>query len=168
MPVFSRRKLVLGIAVSLNAGLLISCQSPLTSPNDTADLLEISDVGMLADVAFIVFPHKSLDDEIYQKIALAVLNLNNPAVNKGLNELKVSANRGNWMALNSDAKTALLESMQSTEFFTVVRVTAINVLYGDPAFFDLVGYGGSAIEQGGYLNRGFDDIDWLPAQGASL
>jgi hypothetical protein len=29
--------------------------------------------------------------------------------------------------------------------------------------FDLVGYGGSAIEQGGYINRGFDDIDWLEA-----
>jgi hypothetical protein len=28
----------------------------------------------------------------------------------------------------------------------------------------MVGYGGSAIEQGGYINRGFDEIDWLPPQ----
>ncbi len=34
-------------------------------------------------------------------------------------------------------------------------------LYDNKAVWPLFGYEGSSWEKGGYLNRGFNDIDWL-------
>ena len=34
-------------------------------------------------------------------------------------------------------------------------------LYDNKTLFPLFGYEGSSWEKGGYVNRGFDDIDWL-------
>jgi hypothetical protein len=34
-------------------------------------------------------------------------------------------------------------------------------LYNQPAVWSLLGYEGSSYEKGGYLNRGFDDVNWL-------
>jgi hypothetical protein len=55
-----------------------------------------------------------------------------------------------------------LASLEGTPFFAALRAGTVEVLYRSPEVFALVGYGGSAIEYGGYLNRGFDEIDWLP------
>ena len=35
-------------------------------------------------------------------------------------------------------------------------------LYDDHEVWDLLGYEGSSFDKGGYLHRGFDDLDWLP------
>jgi hypothetical protein len=35
-------------------------------------------------------------------------------------------------------------------------------LYALPAVWQAIGYPGSSLEFGGYRNRGYDDIDWLP------
>ena len=66
------------------------------------------------------------------------------------------------MDVPESQRIAVLISLESSPFFTVARATTIAVLFRDKAVFDLVGYGGSAIEQGGYINRGFDQITWLP------
>jgi hypothetical protein len=34
-------------------------------------------------------------------------------------------------------------------------------MYVQPEVWALLGYRGNALAQGGYLNRGFNDIDWL-------
>ena len=41
----------------------------------------------------------------------------------------------------------------------------MTTLYNDPQVWEKLGYEGPSAEQGGYLSRGFDDIDWLPKQG---
>jgi len=35
-------------------------------------------------------------------------------------------------------------------------------LYDDREVWNLLGYEGPSYDKGGYLNRGFDDLDWLP------
>jgi hypothetical protein len=35
-------------------------------------------------------------------------------------------------------------------------------LYDDAEVWDLLGYEGASFDKGGYLHRGFDDLDWLP------
>ena len=45
---------------------------------------------------------------------------------------------------------------------TVVPAAALVVsLYNQPAVWAKLGYEGSSAEHGGYIHRGFDDIDWL-------
>jgi hypothetical protein len=38
-------------------------------------------------------------------------------------------------------------------------------LYDNAGLWKHIDYPGSSKEHGGYINRGFDDIDWLPEQG---
>ena len=59
-------------------------------------------------------------------------------------------------------KWDVLERQQREPYFALVLNTAIDVLYRDAEVWEMVGYGGSSLEHGGYLTRGFDDISWLP------
>ena len=46
--------------------------------------------------------------------------------------------------------------------FQHVRSTSVVTLYNDQEVWGLLGYEGSSFEKGGYINRGFNDLDWLP------
>ncbi|KAA1397761.1 hypothetical protein [Aeromicrobium ginsengisoli] len=39
---------------------------------------------------------------------------------------------------------------------------AVNLLYARPATWALTGFEGPSTDLGGYVCRGFDDLDWLP------
>jgi hypothetical protein len=47
-------------------------------------------------------------------------------------------------------------------FFELVRTTAVVEVYTDRETWDLLGYEGPSFAKGGYIERGFDDLDWLP------
>ncbi|MES2492216.1 MAG: gluconate 2-dehydrogenase subunit 3 family protein [Pseudomonadota bacterium] len=60
-------------------------------------------------------------------------------------------------------RVALLHAMETTPFFQKVRGGLVTALYNQPEIWTLLGYEGSSVEHGGYIERGFDDINWLPA-----
>ena len=43
-----------------------------------------------------------------------------------------------------------------------MRTATINNLYTNLLVYRFFSFEGSSVEHGGYINRGFDDIDWLP------
>jgi hypothetical protein len=59
-------------------------------------------------------------------------------------------------------RVALLQRIEATEFFTKMRGDLIVSLYNQKEVWPKFGYEGSSAEHGGYINRGFADIDWLP------
>ena len=61
----------------------------------------------------------------------------------------------------STPKTAI-PSSQGSDFFELVRSTAVIEVYSDQRTWQLVGYEGPAFDKGGYINRGLNDLDWLP------
>ena len=84
---------------------------------------------------------------------------------QGLAELESSAAHDNWDQLDQEQREGILATLQSGEFFGYVKSQVIHLLYSDPEVWALIGYGGSSIEYGGYISRGFNDIDWLPVAG---
>jgi hypothetical protein len=60
-------------------------------------------------------------------------------------------------------RVRLLQNIQQTPFFKKTRGDLVVSLYNQPAIWPKLGYEGSSAEHGGYLHRGFDDIDWLPS-----
>jgi len=56
---------------------------------------------------------------------------------------------------------ALLTDIENTPFFKAVRSSLMFGLYDNKALFPLFGYEGSSWEYGGYVNRGFNDLNWL-------
>jgi len=59
-------------------------------------------------------------------------------------------------------RVTLLQGIEQSEFFQKVRGDLIVSLYNQKEVWPKFGYEGSSAELGGYINRGFADIDWLP------
>ena len=59
-------------------------------------------------------------------------------------------------------KVEALEKIQHTPFFQFVLNETLGGVYRHPLTWELLGYEGSSLEFGGYIDRGFNDIDWLP------
>lgn len=59
-------------------------------------------------------------------------------------------------------RVAILSALERSDFFQKVRGNLVVALYNQEAVWPKFGYEGSSAEHGGYIHRGFNDIDWLP------
>jgi hypothetical protein len=59
-------------------------------------------------------------------------------------------------------RVVLLQGIEQTSFFKQVRSDLVVSLYNQEELWPKFGYEGSSAEHGGYIKRGFNDIDWLP------
>jgi hypothetical protein len=115
-----------------------------------------------------LFPHDRLGDQYYATVVEAVDKqaASDPATRKlvadGVAQLDGARGMA-WTGLSNGARIAVLKSMETSEFFTTMRTMTINNLYTNPLVYRFFGYEGSSVEHGGYINRGFDDIGWLPS-----
>ena len=109
-------------------------------------------------VARVMFPHDMLPDSAYAKV-VAALAAEAETVEQGVAELDDPTP---FVELDPDAQLATLERHEGAEYFELVRSTAVVELYDNPLVWKAFGYEGPSVHLGGYLNRGFDDLDWLP------
>ena len=58
-------------------------------------------------------------------------------------------------------RLAILRQIEATPFFAAVRSSLVVGLYNQKEVWPIFGYEGSSADKGGYINRGFSDIDWL-------
>jgi hypothetical protein len=59
-------------------------------------------------------------------------------------------------------RVVLLQGIEQTAFFKTLRGDLVVSLYNQEQLWPKFGYEGSSAEHGGYIKRGFNDIDWLP------
>lgn len=59
-------------------------------------------------------------------------------------------------------RVTLLQGIEQTAFFKALRSDLVVSLYNQEELWPKFGYEGSSAEHGGYIKRGFDDINWLP------
>ncbi len=50
---------------------------------------------------------------------------------------------------------------QNGPFFQKVRSSLITGLYNNKELWPFFGYEGESASKGGYINRGFNDLDWV-------
>jgi hypothetical protein len=161
-PTLHRRQVLLAISQLVLAGSLAAC-SPGAEQQAAPVAAADTDPELLASVAYDLFPYPAVNAGIYVRIAERLLQAGNPVITNGLGQLRAAVGGMPWKDVAEEQRVAILAQLEGTPFFAAVRATSLEVLYRSPEVFAMVGYGGSAIEQGGYINRGFDDIDWLPA-----
>lgn len=126
---------------------------------------------LLLRMARDIFPHDKLAEKFYlhaiapyEQAAAA-----DPALKKlfceGLAQLNAAAETMRArpyldIAAEPD-RVAVLKSIESTPFFQRIKGDLVTGLYNNQGVFAQFGYEGSSWQHGGYLHRGFDDIDWL-------
>jgi hypothetical protein len=119
--------------------------------------------ALLLRMLRVAYPHPDFPDAPYERTAKAVqeAGLTDAVLPEGLDDLDGRAG-GDFLALDDQAATAVLTEIDTSDFFRRVHATAVVALYDDHEVWDLLGYEGYSYEKGGYLHRGFDDLDWLP------
>jgi hypothetical protein len=67
-----------------------------------------------------------------------------------------------FIRLSSGNQLKVLESLEGTPFFSTVRAATLGALYTNDTVARDFGFEGSSVEYGGYIDRGFNDLGWLP------
>jgi hypothetical protein len=68
-----------------------------------------------------------------------------------------------FIKLSQGNQLKVIESLEGTPFFGTVRGATLGALYTNDTVARNFGFEGSSVEYGGYIERGFDDLGWLPA-----
>lgn len=128
----------------------------------------LSDNGkILPDIVYQLFPHEQLDKDVYKQVTERLSERISQsgelsAMLDDAMEVLSGNSRENWSALPESGKVEALEKIQHTPFFQFVLNETLGGVYRHPLTWELLGYEGSSLEFGGYIDRGFNDIDWLP------
>jgi hypothetical protein len=139
---------------------------------DDATALPPATLKTLLKVARDIYPHDALGDSYYI-VAVKPWDgkaAKDPAVkaliSDGIARLDQNA-RDRHKAPYAEVpwesdRVVLLKEIEQSDFFQKVRGDLIVSLYNQKEVWPRFGYEGSSAEHGGYINRGFADIDWLP------
>lgn len=121
----------------------------------------------LVGVIRAAFPHRDFPDGPYERtgehiIATAAASpFQTAQLGQGLVSLDALRDKP-FAELDAAEQLSVLEQVQHTAFFQLVRSMTVVFMYSDRDVWQVLGYEGESSDKGGYLHRGFDDLDWLP------
>ena len=131
------------------------------------ETLSAADATTLLKALRVIYPHDSLGDQYYAAVVAAL-----DADAKGGGETAGLLKDGvagldqaygiPFAELSEGNQLRVLTAIQDTPFFQTIRGKAVVALYNNPLVWQAFGYEGASFEEGGYLERGFDDLGWLP------
>ena len=156
------------VALSVSTGMI-------AGPNEAWAVstahLKPETMQTLIQIARDTYPHDHLADRYY---AAAVSGYDEQAgedpsvqtmIEEGVADLDALAAKEfgrRYAELGWEAeRVALLLRIEDSAFFQTLRSGLVVGLYNNPDVWPKFGYEGASAEQGGYLDRGFDDIDWV-------
>ena len=161
-----RRQLLKGAA----AGTILVMSGALISPSEAWGLevvvLQPETMRTLVLMARDIFPHDRFADRYY---AIACKAYDDEAmkdlVEGGIAALDAMAQARHgtpYTGVGWEAdRAALLRQFEGSPLFAKVRGDLVVSLYNQQEVWAILGYEGESASKGGYIDRGFDDIDWL-------
>ena len=170
---FSRRALLRTGAVAVPAAIVAGASiSADAAWAQDAKAMQPHAMATLVKVARDIYPHDHIGDVFYVKAVTpwdakagkddAVKTM----ITEGVARLDQDAQDsfgGNYLNVAWEAdRVTLLRGIEHTAFFKTLRADLVVSLYNQPEIWPKLGYEGSSAEHGGYLARGFNDINWLP------
>jgi hypothetical protein len=163
------RRALLSRAVAAGA-LAVAGAGFIAAPN-AAWALEVSvitptQMATLLQMARDIYPHDQVPDQFY---AVAVkgydAELKKDFIDAGIAELDAAAKalgHADYVSIGwEEDRVKVLQSIEGGVFFQTVRSGLVTGLYNQKEIWPIFGYQGESFSQGGYIDRGFNDIDWL-------
>ncbi len=123
-------------------------------------------MATLLQMARDIYPHDTIGDEFYV-VAIKGYDTKESAaeIESGIAKLDAAAKeKGFGSYLNTGwerDRVDILRGMESDPFFQKIRGGLVTGLYNQKAVWPLFGYEGESYSKGGYIARGFDDINWV-------
>jgi hypothetical protein len=129
--------------------------------------LEQNVAEAVAALARTLYPHAALPDSVYARVSAKLDEAAREdaalaqVINDGVADLD---GRGDepFVARSGEQQLADAKAIAGSAFFDLVRSTAVVEIYSDPQTWSAFGYEGPSFAKGGYIDRGFNDLDWLP------
>lgn len=136
----------------------------------TVNTLDDNTANALLQISRSVYPHPMLDDLFYARCVESIDAKagQDPALKAAITEGVATLTQqagGDWASAPAEKQAALLQAVATEPFFQAVRGDMVVSLYDNPGLWPQFGYEGPSFPKGGYINRGFNDIDWLPETG---
>ena len=152
--------MIAGLAATARAG------TPVLKTVASADA-----VATLVAMARDIYPHDRIPD-LYYATAVEIIDRQlmeagdtSGLLEKGAASLDAVAQqqfgRRYVDIVEEGDRVRTLRAIEGTPFFVKIRAGMVTALYNQKEVWTLLGYEGSSFEHGGYLERGFNDLDWL-------
>ena len=164
----SRRDLLasgvkLGAALVVGPGFIASATEAWATE---VTVLKPKTMASLIQIARDIYPHDKIGDKFYAMAVKGYDNEDQKDLIEGgvttLNALAVSAGNPSYVQTGWEVdRVALLKQVENTPFFQTVRGGLVVGLYNNTEVWGHFGYEGESFTKGGYIDRGFDDIDWI-------
>jgi hypothetical protein len=170
-----RRGVLRGAALAVPAGALATAGLPVgpeAAWAQSAKVLQPHTMATLVRASRDIYPHDQVPDRFY---VAAAANWDEKAASDaalrqlldgGVAQLDTTAKAQHgrqYLDVAEEARrVAVLNTISGSPFFQRVRADLVVALYNQHDLWRIFGYEGSSFHFGGYLHRGFDDIDWLP------
>lgn len=173
--VLTRRGFIKGAGFSLSGAVALS-GATLTGCHSDGYANEFKHLG--ADVGKVlllmardIFPHDKISDKFYFEAVIkyeeaakkdsALFSMLISGV-EDLDSFSIGAFKRKYIEIEKEAERVKVLSLVETHpLFNKLRSDLVVSLYNNKNIWQLFGYEGSSWDKGGYLTRGFNDIDWL-------
>lgn len=174
-PQIARRSFLrgsgLGALGATVAPLSVLSMAPASAQAQSFPVLGAETGNTLVRMAHDIFPHDKLPDRYYlhAEAPYDAAAAKDPALHALLRD-GVAALDASAMKLyakpyvqvpTEPERVVLLQAIEGTPFFKKIQGDLVTGLYNNKELWPLFGYEGSSWQKGGYLTRGFNDLDWL-------
>ena len=163
------RRQLLSRATAAGASFVVG--SSFVAATDAAWAMETTalqpqTMATLIQMARDIYPHDHVGDEFY---AAAVKGYDTaeaaPGIEAGIAALNAAAQgkgHADYLSMGWERdRVDILRGMEDSAFFQQIRGGLVTGLYNQKAVWPLFGYEGESFSKGGYIDRGFNDINWL-------
>lgn len=157
------RSVAAGASFVIGAGYLASVDAAWAMETS---VLEPQTMATLIQMARDIYPHDHIPDEFYARAVKGYdTNESAPDIEAGIAALDAAAQskgHANYLSVGWERERVdILRSMEESPFFQKIRGGLVTGLYNQKAIWPLFGYEGESFSKGGYIERGFNDINWL-------
>lgn len=125
--------------------------------------LTSTEAATLMGVARTIAPHDKLDDAAYAFVIRAVdTDAAHDEAFRKMIKGGIARLEPDFAKRSETERIAALKKIEQSDFFGILRLKTLQVLYATPIAYAHFGYEGEAFSKGGYVLRGFNDLRWLP------
>ena len=172
---YTRREMMKASGAATFGAALVASGGMLAAPDKAwaveAKALKPQSMAALIQMARDIYPHDQLADRFY--VASVSAHDAKAAGDDGFKMMMEAGVAGLDLAAQGKGaasyvklgweidRTDILRSIESSGFFQAVRGNLVTGIYNNHDVWPVFGYEGESASKGGYINRGFDDIDWL-------